>query len=99
MGRVEVDGLDPPMRMNQDTLFCAGHAPLADGRMLLVGGQRSTPELGLEYAFLFDYRTAPDRGWTPIETSILGWPGWFASRCRSPALSLAISDGAPRAVL
>jgi Domain of unknown function (DUF1929) len=79
---IEVDGLYPPMRMNEDTLFCAGHAPLADGRLLLVGGQRSTPELGLEYALLFDYRTAPGSGWTPIEDSILGGPSWYPTVTR-----------------
>ncbi len=79
---IQADDLEPPMRMEQDTLFCAGHAPLADGRMLLVGGQRSTPELGLEYALIFDHRSGRSGRWTAIDAEIHGGPSWYPTVTR-----------------
>jgi galactose oxidase len=84
---IAVQDLEAPMRMEQDTLFCSGHALMADGRMLLVGGQRSSPELGLEYALLFDHRDPTPAGWVPIESDILGGPSWYPTVTR-------LSDGA-----
>jgi Domain of unknown function (DUF1929) len=92
-GGIQVDDLDPPMRMQQDTLFCAGHAPLPDGRMLLVGGQRRTPEQGLDYALLFDYRREAATRWTPIEASILGGPSWYPTVTRLPSGDMLVISG------
>ncbi len=87
---IEVSDTEPPMRQEQDTLFCAGHAFLADGRMLQVGGQRTTPELGLEYGFLFD----PASGrWTRIEESILGGPSWYPTVTRLADRRMLVVSG------
>jgi Domain of unknown function (DUF1929) len=92
-GGIHVDDLDPPMRMQQDTLFCAGHAPLPDGRMLLVGGQRSSPEQGLDYALLFEHRGNAAIRWTPIEASILGGPSWYPTVTRLPSGDMLVISG------
>ena len=46
-------------------IFCGGHSALADGRLLVVGGQMVN-HTGVHYAYLFDpfEYTLPDRGWT-----------------------------------
>jgi galactose oxidase len=90
---IEVQDLQAPMRMGQDTLFCSGHALMADGRMLLVGGQRSSPELGLEYGLLFDHRDPSATGWVPIESDILGGPSWYPTVTRLPNGGMLVISG------
>ena len=53
-----------PTRADGSTvnLFCAGHAFLPDGRLLVAGGHRSDGD-GIDYAGLYDHR-ADD--WTPL---------------------------------
>jgi hypothetical protein len=70
-GPVSVEPMNVPMRSEEDSLFCAGHAYLADGRMLFVGGQHITPETGLDYGVLYDDRGGTRR-WMPADASILG---------------------------
>ena len=81
-GSIEVEDLNAPMRLAQDTLFCAGHAFLSDGRLLLVGGQRSSPELGLDYALLFESRRRGEQAWMPVGSEILGGPSWYPTVTR-----------------
>jgi Domain of unknown function (DUF1929) len=90
---IEADDLDAPMRMAQDSLFCAGHAPLADGRVLEVGGQRISPELGLEYALLFDHRRSPAGGWERIGADVLGGPSWYPTVTRLPSGEMLVISG------
>jgi Domain of unknown function (DUF1929) len=79
--------------MEGDSLFCAGHAPLADGRVLEVGGSRTTPEAGLEYALLFDPRHTRDNGWEPIAADILGGPSWYPTVTRLPGGEMLVISG------
>jgi galactose oxidase len=90
---IHVDDLGPPMRMEQDTLFCAGHAPLTDGRMLLVGGQRSTPEQGLDYGLIFDQQLGEPGRWTAIDDDIVGGPSWYPTVTRLANGDMLIISG------
>jgi galactose oxidase len=92
-GPIEVDDLSAPMRMEHESLFCAGHAPLADGRVLEVGGSRDTPELGLEYALLFDPRPAANGSWEPIGPDIIGGPSWYPTVTRLPGGEMLVISG------
>ncbi len=91
--RIQVEDLHAPMRMNQDTLFCAGHAHLADGRLLLVGGQRTSPELGLSYALLFDSARVSSAAWSPIQREIIGGPSWYPTVTRLPDGDMLVISG------
>jgi galactose oxidase len=92
-GSITAEDLNAPMRSEGDSLFCAGHAPLADGRILEVGGQRIAGELGLEYALLFDHRRAPDAGWEPIAADIIGGPSWYPTVTRLPDGQMLVISG------
>jgi Domain of unknown function (DUF1929) len=88
-GPIRVDPMDVPMRSEKDSLFCAGHSYLADGRMLQVGGQRIPIEAGLDYSLLFDSWGVR---WTAVRGSILGGPSWYPTVTRlSDARMLVIS--------
>jgi galactose oxidase len=87
-----VDRMDLPMRGDGDSLFCAGHSLLADGRSLYVGGQRKPPESGLEYALLFDSRSGDGGVWSPVDQRMIGGPAWYPTATRlSDARMLVIS--------
>ena len=51
-----------PRRADGSTvnLFCAGHAYLPDGRLLVAGGHLTDGD-GIDHACTYDYRTAPGR--------------------------------------
>ena len=89
---IVVEDLGAPMRMAQDSLFCAGHAPLADGRVLEVGGSRSTTEAGLEYSLLFDPRSSGG-GWEQIGTDMIGGPSWYPTVTRLPSGEMLVISG------
>jgi galactose oxidase len=90
---VEVAPMPVPMRERDDTLFCAGHAPLADGRVLEVGGQRPSPELGLRYALIFDRRGGGTGRWAAIEADILGGPSWYPTVTRLADGNMLVISG------
>jgi hypothetical protein len=61
--------------------------------VLEVGGSRSAPELGLEYALLFDPRRAADDGWAPISADIFGGPSWYPTVTRLPGGEMLVISG------
>jgi galactose oxidase len=91
-GPVRVDPMSVPMRTEDDSLFCAGHSYLADGRMLQVGGQHIAPEVGLDYGLLFNDRGAA-RGWRVIGPDILGGPAWYPTVTRLASGSMLVISG------
>lgn len=68
----------PPGPGLRDVLFCSGHTPIGDGRVLFTGGSRMVnlaqdnqgPEAGLNYARLYNAKAKPTK-----EFSIIGKPG------------------------
>jgi Domain of unknown function (DUF1929) len=91
-GRVRVDPMSVPMRTENDSLFCAGHSYLADGRLLQVGGQHIAPEMGLDYGLLFDDRGAAKR-WRAIGPDILGGRAWYPTVTRLASGSMLVISG------
>ena len=66
-------------------LFCAGHAFLPDGRLLVVGGQKGSYYFGLAATTIFNY--ASGYGWETPAGSAMRAPRWYPS-----AITLASGD-------
>jgi Domain of unknown function (DUF1929)/Kelch motif len=81
-GPFQIEAMAVPMRHHKDSLICAGHAFLADGRMLQVGGQHLAPELGLDYGLVFDARVKGSLGWSAIRPDLIGGPAWYPTVTR-----------------
>ncbi len=83
-----------------DVIYCAGHTPLADGRVLYIGGSGFPPggpsERGLEYARLYDPAT---RQLSRVEPRMKGGePGhegwrWYPTATRLPSGDALASSG------
>jgi hypothetical protein len=84
-----VDPLHVPLRHPGDSLFCAGHAHLADGRVLHVGGGHFF-DTGLDYGILFDEGTSP---WTPIDDDLLGGRAWYSTVTRTADGRMLVLSG------
>lgn len=61
-----------------DDLFCAGHAMLADGRVLVNGGS-STPGTGIKSTYLFNPAT---ESWTKVRD--MNHPRWYPTTLTLP---------------
>lgn len=81
---LSINPLDELPRKKGDVLYCAGHAPLPDGRILFMGGARYTnlgdveypdpfkqDEFGLNYARIFNPRSGK---FSPVRWSNPGGP-------------------------
>lgn len=88
---ITVESLPLPLKEPSDYLECAGHAYLADGRLLLAGGSRSKGgEKGLNYSLLFD--PAGER-WTRINHDMAGGARWYPAVTRLADSRLLITSG------
>lgn len=87
---IRVAPMDVPMRDERDGLFCAGHAYMADGRMLQVGGS-GRGQSGLRYGLVFEEGAAPE--WTQIEDDVLGGPSWYPTVTRMADGTLLVISG------
>jgi hypothetical protein len=93
---------------DEDVLYCSGHAPLADGRVLYTGGARyvrlgegpgAEEEYGLDYARVFD----PAGGtFTRLGAIMLGGPdgvgplAWYPTNTRLPDGRILVTAGFTR---
>ena len=75
----------PRVHNNAADLFCAGHAFLPDGRLLVVGGQKGNYYFGLAAATIFNH--AGGYGWETPAGSAMRAPRWYPS-----AIALASGD-------
>lgn len=91
-GSIEPRPMTVPLRTARDSLFCAGHTPLADGRLLYVGGQRKPPESGIDYAALFD-GVAGVGAWQVIDADLIGGPAWYPTATRLPTGQVLTTSG------
>lgn len=89
-GPIRVAPMDVPMRDIGDSLFCAGHAHMADGRMLQVGGS-ARGGAGLRYGFVFSEGTEP--AWTAIDQDLLGGLAWYPTVTRMVDGSMLVISG------
>jgi hypothetical protein len=89
-GPIGVAPMDVPMRDPGDNLFCAGHAYLADGRLLLVGGS-GRGQTGLRYATVFREDASPE--WTPIPDDLHGGLAWYPTVTRMADGSMLVVSG------
>lgn len=89
-GPVRIEPMRVPMRRPSHSLFCAGHAYLADGRMLQVGGGDSS-DAGLRYALLFNEDGSPQ--WTPIDDDLLGGLSWYPTVTRMADGTMLVISG------
>jgi galactose oxidase len=86
-----VEPLPLPVDKLTDYFECAGHAYLADGRLLLAGGSRSEGgEQGLRYSMLFDPR---GETWSKIERDMAGGPRWYPTVTRLFNSKLLVTAG------
>ena len=70
---------------NTANLFCAGHAFLPDGRLLVIGGQTRSYYFGIAAATIFNHVGA--YGWVTPANSAMRAPRWYPS-----AITLASGD-------
>jgi len=68
-------------------LFCAGHAFLEDGRLLVVGGHMEDLA-GEKHASIFDYAA---NTWTPIDDMVAG--RWYPTAVTLPDGRVLVSSG------
>jgi hypothetical protein len=87
---IRVAPMDVPMRDERDSLFCAGHAYLADGRLLHVGGS-GRGQTGLRYGLVYQEGATPE--WTPIEDDVLGGLAWYPTVTRMADGSMLVISG------
>jgi hypothetical protein len=105
-GSLRLNPLDEQPGTPGDVLYCAGHAPLADGRVLFTGGARyqdlggaNEMEFGLEYARLFDpaasafARVPQQMGGGPPGNEA---PKWYPTNARLPDGRLLVTGGFTR---
>jgi hypothetical protein len=86
---ITVEPMSVPTDRPGHYLLCGGHAPLADGRLLIAGG--SAPgDTVLRYARLFD---PLDQTWTRIRPDMAGGPRWYATVTRLPDDRLLVTGG------
>ncbi|MBS1119969.1 MAG: hypothetical protein H6Q90_2197 [Deltaproteobacteria bacterium] len=103
---LNVTPIDEDGNPSSDVLYCAGHTPIPDGRILYAGGSRydglGTPtqlEQGLDYARLFDPRTNTFRR---ITTPMTGGPAgsegmrWYPSTTRLTDGRVLVTGGFTR---
>lgn len=83
---LNVQPIDEQPLQSSDVLYCAGHAPLPDGRILYAGGSHyeglGTPtqlELGLDYARVFDPAT---RSFQRLAQPLTGGRRWYPTTTR-----------------
>jgi galactose oxidase len=98
--------LESKHKLPEENLFCAGHAPLADGRIFFAGGtipeSYSPPsgeppydiETGLAYAQIFDPAT---NAFTMVTPDMLGGKRWYPTVTRLPDGRMLVSSGQVRA--
>ena len=70
---------------NTANLFCAGHAFLPDGRLLVIGGQTRSYYFGIAAATIFNH--VGGYGWVTPANSAMRAPRWYPS-----AITLASGD-------
>jgi hypothetical protein len=103
---LNVTPIDEAGSPSSDVLYCAGHTPIADGRVLYAGGSRyealgqpTQLEQGLNYARLFDPKTSTFRR---ITTPMTGGPAgsegmrWYPSTTRLTDGRVLVSGGFTR---
>jgi hypothetical protein len=81
-----------------DVLYCAGHSPLADGRIYYTGGTRYTPPLpfytsedGLDYTRIYNYNTG---AFTRNDFPMQGGPSTVSPKGRKwYPTNLRLTDG------
>lgn len=99
-GTLKIVPLDEQGSTPTDVLFCGGHAPLADGRILYAGGQRhGKPDMGLNYARLYHPN---ENSFTRIDAPMSGGPGgeegmrWYPTATRLADSRVLVTGGFTR---
>jgi hypothetical protein len=89
-GPVDPQPMTVPLRSGRDSLFCAGHSFLPDGRLLYVGGERTPPESGIDYGVLYE---AAQDAWKEIGASLIGGPAWYPTATRLSTGEMLVISG------
>jgi len=105
-GELAIDPIDERPEQSSDVLYCAGHTPMADGRILYAGGSHyeglGTPqqlEFGLDYARVFD---PGGRSFQRVTTPMAGGPSgfegmrWYPTTTRLPDARVLVTGGFTR---
>lgn len=87
---IRVVPMDVPMRDIRDSLFCSGHAFMADGRLFFAGGS-GHGGTGLRYGLVLQDGVTPQ--WTPIEQDVLGGFAWYPTLTRMADGSMLVLSG------
>lgn len=78
---ITLDTMVVPTKQSHDDVLCAGHAPVSDGRLLIVGGERKRgqQETGLDYALILNSK---ERAWNRIVPDMRGGTRWYPTVTR-----------------